>query len=307
MSRMTTSGALIAALCWCPLLLGQQASLRASVAKEEFFEGEPVFIVFQLQNEGFDTVWIAPFALPFQNLRVTVTRSDGAVLKQLGFVADFFPGLASRGEPLGPGESTFTTVVMQDYWGEPGPSAPNLFLHDLKTGDYQLTAWFQLHGESSSQSVTDSIQAPPVSFRIRLRTPAEEGAFAEVKSIRDMAWSPGDRRRYLSALINWTSQHAASDAANPYLPFLLHNGLQTAWAIGQPQDAKTASQVRQLRSTIVEHERTTPGGSYLVTAIAEESPALLDELIARLEPSLVASVARSLKHRGIDTHRRLPK
>lgn len=275
-------------------LAAQVLTLQARIGKEEFFEGEPVFVLFELGNGGADTAWIPHFGLAYGNLTAALRRSDGAVLEDQGLIADFFPGPGWRGLPLGPGESVFAVVVVQDRWGESGPSAPNVFIHHLKAGDYELQARFAAGVGFGDQGAGPAIPASPIRFRIRARTGSEEALFAEVKRIRDLAWDPGGRPRYLQALVSWVVQRAQASTSNPYLAFLLHNGLQTARAIGQRPDASTAALVAQTRVAIVESEQSDPAASYLITAIAADTPELLDTLVARLGSSLARSVGMAL-------------
>lgn len=280
-------------------LAAQRLTLEARLGKAEFFEGEPIFVLFELRNDGTDSAWISHFGLAYGNLAAVLRRSDRAVLEDVGPIADFFPGSGWRGLPLGPSESIFAPAVLQDRWGEAGPSAPNVFLHHLGAGEYELQARFDAHTALGYPGGGGGVSASPVRFRIRNRTGTEEALFTEVKRIRDMAWDRAARSRYLQTLMTWVVQRAQSSTADPYLAFLLHNGLQTARAIGQRPDAGTVALVAQTRAAVIERQRSEPAASYLITAIAADTPELLDALVERLGASLAGSVGRALARRGM--------
>src|SRR5206468_10063278 len=110
-SRHPTSLFLCATLCAlaCDNSVAPQAQLDLSVhlGKSEFFEGEPLYVVFDLANLGPDTAWTMPFNRASWNLRADLRRSDGTLLPEGGPIVDYLYPPGYRGEPLAPGDHVY--------------------------------------------------------------------------------------------------------------------------------------------------------------------------------------------------------
>src|SRR5919108_5904911 len=66
-------------------------ALSVILPKTEFFEGEPIYAVFRLTNQGAETAWVNRFSIAEQRLHVSIQRLSER-LPDTGPVVDFFPG-----------------------------------------------------------------------------------------------------------------------------------------------------------------------------------------------------------------------
>jgi len=275
-----------------------QLELRLYVGKGEFFEQEPIYAVFELSNHGLDTAWISPFGITYPALTPVLTSGAGSAVPRLIGVSDYVPPLGWRGVPIAPGGRLYDTAVLQDWWGAADSAARGLFIRHLSPGSYDLSATFI---SEVGPDAGRSIEAQPVHFSIRGRTTSEEPVYREVKALTSMVSDRAQRPRYLGALLAWVSTRlSAKDAGNPYLAFVLHNGVQIAKGTGSWPDAASAARLASLRAAVAEAQRSLPAGAYAVDAGYADRPELVPPLARALGQSLAGGVAaqREKEHRS---------
>ena len=275
-----------------------QLELRLYVGKGEFFEQEPIYAVFELANNRADTAWVSPFGITYPALVPALTNSTGSPVPRIVGVSDYVPGVGWRGVPIAPGDRLYDTTVLQDWWGEADSAARGLFIRHLLPGSYDLSATFI---SEVGPDAGRSIEAQPVHFSIRGRTTSEEPLYREVKSLTSMVSDRDQRSRYLGALLAWVSSRlSAKDVGNPYLAFVLHDGVQIAKATGSWPDAASAARLASLRAAVADEQRSLPAGAYAVDAGYADRPELVPPLARALGQSLAGAVAaqREKEHRS---------
>src|SRR2546427_377360 len=116
-------------------------------------------------------------------MTLTTSRPHDALAQQLILTADVGKAEFFEGEPI------FLLVQFHAHW-------------------------------AIAQTQPLTLETPPLSFRIREGTAAEEREVKELEAVRTMAW---DRfPRYEAALIEWVARHQTID---PFLPYLLSSWL----------------------------------------------------------------------------------
>ncbi len=273
----------------------QAIELRVELGKSVFFEDEPIYVVYELRNPGVDTVWVDLFGLPYRNLTVQLNRGGNSLPEDL-YVADYFHGTSWRGVPIPPSGTLHETAVLQDWWGTRDEASRGVFLHRLGTGVYDLTARYvsNLHAEGPIEA-----EVGPIRFEVRQRTAEEEMSFREFARVRRIAWDPSKRGRYLGEVISLVETRLAANPADPYLAFLLRNGIQTALAVGQQPDSSTAGRIVRLRIAVAEAQKSVPAGAAVVDAVLSDSPDLAAVLSERLQGSLAGQVASERAERHL--------
>jgi hypothetical protein len=266
-------GALIVLLAVCggaPRVDGwQQSPLRLStyLGKAEYFEGEPIYAVFRLRNTATgDTAWVQPFQLTPDELYATLKRSDGSVVPQQVLWIDYVTDTAYRGMPVAPGEEWFVVVVLQESWGVEPKSTERVFLHHLAPERYTLVARFdpQLPGRQSPGQ--EAVVAPAVSFTVRPRMAAEEVAFHQVSDVMGIVWDRAQRPQYPEALIALAGRRLATDSTDPYLAYLLNNGVIMAQAAQLRLDSTQNARVMDMRMATARAQRALPAGALAAQA-----------------------------------------
>src|SRR6266567_808295 len=274
-------------------LAAQALRVTIELSKSEFFEGEPVYALATLANISPDTAWTAPFHFASQALRMSLIRKAGAPVAYHGIVADLRFGPAWRGMPLPPGAQALESVVLQSWWGV--PEERGLFLDELGPGEYVLSAAFDAY-QSIPEAAPLLIEADPVAFRIRSRTPPEDRVFRDVQRIGAMAWTPHRSSEYGRALLTWTDSALTQDPENPYIPYLLNQGVQTAHALGLRFGSTGVVKLRALRLRAVPQiERSLPSFAVLVQAISSDQPDSLAALVDRFRGRPAAGIVAFYK------------
>lgn len=266
---------------------GQAIELRVELGKSLFFEDEPIYAVFELRNPGADTVWVDLFGLAYRNLTTQLFR-DGRPLAEDLYVADYFPGSDWRGVAIPPGSALYDTAVLQDWWGTRDADSREVFLHRLEAGAYELTARYISNIPSGNPIRADG---GPVRFEIRPRTAEDDVSFRQFERVRRMAWNSSQRSNYLPEVLAGAEARLAANPADPYLAFLLRNGIQTAQAIGQQPDSGAARRIARLRGAVAEAQRSLPSGAVVVDALFLETPQEVSSLVEGLTGSIAGRVA----------------
>ena len=261
--------------------------------KRDFFEGEPVYMVFSLSNRGSDTAWVMPFDFSAWSLDGDLRDSVGNELSKWGLIADYFYPPGYRGEPLAPGKSLYQLPLIQDRWGVYSPEMRNLyFSHHLPPGRYTLRMHFysSLPGPRLSSRVFD---AEPITFRVHARTTAEEQSFQALQDLVAMPWDTAQRPAFLDSLMSSVRLRAPDD---PIVP-LLSRLLGTAWAIGYPPDSSMIDELALSATAAARAQRATAGGAIAVLTVRYYRPAAFQALAQELAGSLAGEVASSFLDR----------
>src|SRR2546425_6445966 len=277
------------------LALQQPLNLSATIGKEEFFEDEPIYALFQLTNTGSDTAWLGRFELMPGELDATLIRSDGAVVPRVTVWVDYVTDPRSRGDPLAPGGRRFLLLVLQNRYGvEPRPG-PRIFDRYLPPGRYTLTATFNPHAISLPVVVMT-----PVSFAIRPRAPAEDTSFGEVARVMGLWWDRAQQGKYVAALEELADRRLKANGGDPYLAYLLNEGVVKAAAAGLRVDSAGAAGLANLRVLTAFAQRARPSGA-LVAQAAFFGGAwnMRPTLSERLGSSLAADVVRMHEARDL--------
>src|SRR3989449_3864322 len=210
--------------------LAQQLQLSAEVGKAEFFEGEPIYLLVRLQNLGTDTAWVTFFGLGTVPFTMAVTRDNGNPVPVRMRSVDFLVLPNWRGDPVPPGASVMNTLVLQDLAGDEWHGGRHLFLFHFPPAEYEVHVEFAAHlGVPRTTPLT--LRAPPILFRIRARTVAEEAEVSELEGMWQMDWDTtlvgghGPGAAYKAALIDWVERRFGEHPDDPFLPFLLDNGM----------------------------------------------------------------------------------
>jgi len=103
--------------------------------------------------------------------------------------------------------------------------------------------------------------------------------------------------------MDWTSSHLSLPGSNPYVAFLLHEGIQTARAIGRPPDRSTADRLAAMREELAIANGALPSGAYMVDALAYESPSRLSRALPRLGTGMAAIAAHERLRRAENQRR----
>ena len=284
----------------------QQLVLTANVGKTTFFEGEPIYFLVQLKNIGTDTAWVYFFNL--FSPAVTLSASRGlqnptAVAKP---ISDYLLSPSWRGEPIAPGAAVLNTIVLQNIFGDQTNSRRHLFNHHLPPDEYEIRLEFDAHlGIPGATPL--SVKAAPISFHVRVPTALEEKEVRDLEAIREMGWDTmrvaGLPRaaRYKTTLINWVNRRFMDEPDDPFLPFLLYEGIygvgQILWKsiqAGEVQrfDADTSEVVSRLRLAVIDRHRASIGGAHLVQALTARHHDQIASLASRLSHTPAGDMAR---------------
>jgi len=285
--------------------LAQQLKLSADVGKAEFFEGEPIYLLVRLQNLGTDTAWVTFYGLGTLPFTMAVTRENGNPVPARMPSVDFLVPPNWRGDPVPPGASVMNTLVLQDLAGDEWPRGRQLFLFHFPPAEYKVHVEFAAHlGVPRTAPLT--LRAAPIIFRIRARTVAEEAEVSELESLWQMDWDTASvgghgGAAYKAALIDWVERRFSEHPDDPFLPFLLDNGMYSLGPTLMRQieagklprfDPDTSEVVSGLRLGVIERQKSSTGGTRLVQALSARHPDQLTALGTTLGSTLCGEMAR---------------
>jgi len=290
--------------------LAQQLKLSAEVGKAAFFEGEPIYLLVRLQNLGTDTAWVTFFGLGTLPFTMAVTRENGNPVPMRMRSVDFLVPPNWRGDPVAPGASVMNTLVLQDLAGDEWPGGRHLFLFHFPPAEYEVHVEFAAHlGVPRTTPLT--LRGPPILFRIRARTVAEEAEVSELESMWQIDWdttrvgSHGLGAAYKAALIDWVERRFGEQPDDPFLPFLLDNGMYSLGPSLMKQieagklprfDPDTSEVVNSLRLGVIQRQKSSTGGTRLVQALSARHPDQLAALGSALGSTLCGEMARYQAH-----------
>lgn len=261
-------------------LAQQQLLLSADVGKSEFFEDEPIYLLVRLQNRGTDTAWTSVFNLLSPAVKLSLRRGHGQLV-EAKLVLDYSVPLSWRGEPVPPGATILQTMVLQDIMGDEWDISTHLFAHHLAPDQYELHVEFNAHW-AVPRTTPLKVEATPIVFRIRRRTSDEENDVRELEGMRHMGWDTtrvdGHPRAvgYHASLLHWVQQRLRKQPDDPFLPFLLYNGLYVVGKVLEEQivagnvpqfKPDTSEVVSRLRLAVIERHRLSTAGAHLVQTV----------------------------------------
>jgi len=295
--------------------MAQELVLSADVAKTTFFEDEPIYLLVRLRNVGTDTAWTDFFGLLSPAVRMFVSRGHGKPVEVAKRVWDHLVRPSWRGEPVSPGVNKLESVVLQAIMGDESDISSHLFPHHLPPDQYELRVEFDAHGAVPGATPL-TVEAAPIAFQVRQRGPAEESEVRELEAMRRMGWDTtrvaGIPRAagYKAALIRWTERRLVNQPNDPFLPFLLSDGLfagggQILWRHiqrGEVQrfDPDTSNVVNQLRLAAIEGNKLSIAGAHLVQALsarrADQWAALVEHLGATPAGEMALSYLEAIQH-----------
>jgi hypothetical protein len=97
-------------------------TLKIVLTEPEAFEGKPIYALFELRNEGSDTVRIPPFGVNAGWLAAVLHRGNGSVVPGGRTMwVDYVCAKTCSDDPLAPGGARYEPFILQDLWGERGP------------------------------------------------------------------------------------------------------------------------------------------------------------------------------------------
>lgn len=275
---------------------GQQLALSASVGKEVFFEGEPIYTVFRLINKGPDTVWTSIFELAPDRLDASLKRSDGSVVPPYRMWVDyaFLPGW--RGVPIAPGESKHLLVVLQNTAGDPVLPSWTMFPTKIGVGTYTLAATFHAAVEGVPTALPDPV-ASPVQIEVRTRTPQEERSFSEVEQLLSQGWDRNTRAGYFPKLMALIRARLGQDGMDSFASFLVTNAVVMGNAWGLAPSSSEVAALSAARLEIARKQRFEPAGAMAAISLSLE-PEPPADLATQLGPSLAQEVVKSRERAG---------
>jgi len=270
-SRRQLSGAVLAtlAIACAPTVQTSDSAptLTVLLSKTEFFEAEPIYVVFRLTNERGDTAWLNRFSIAEGNLHVILTRS-GEAIPDNGFVVDYIRGPSWRGVPVASHESLFDAVTLQARWGFRDSVFRNLYtVGPLPVGNYELRAIF----DWTPTGPPKTIASETMTFRIRSRAQIEQREADSVAALENLAWDLERRAEFLPATLNYAEQRARIDSLDPFLPLITSHLAGTARAIGFPPDSASIRRLCDLLSAIALRRRNDPAGVIALLALFSEA------------------------------------
>lgn len=285
--------ALVAGLLSLPAdtATGQHLRLSASVGKEVFFEGEPIYGFFELRNEGSDTAWVGIFGFGPDRLAISLHRSNGSSLAVTRMWVNYAIPPGWRGTPVAPGERKHVMMVLQNMLGDPVQPNWTVFPNQIPPGSYTLSAAFNaaIPGRSGTDPV---LAADPVRIEVRPRTPQEERSFIEVERTMAQGWNRSTRAGYFPRLLAVIKARLVSDSADPFAAFLVNDAIMTGRAWGLTLEAREAIQLTAARLAVARAQRSRPSGAIAALALVGE-PTPMTNLVDVLGPSMAADVVRA--------------
>jgi len=293
-SRRELSAAVLATLalgCVATVQTPDSApTLTVVLSRTEFFEAEPIYVVFRLTNERGDTAWVNRFSIAERNLHVILTRS-GEAIPDNGLVVDYIRGPSWRGVPVASHESLFDAVTLQTRWGFRDSAFRNLYaVGPLPRGSYELRAIFDWTPNGSPKTIASET----TTFRIRSRAQIEQREADSVIALENLAWDLERRAEFLPATLNYAEQRAKIDSLDPFLPLITSHLAGTARAIGSPPDSSSILRLCDLLRTIALTRRNDPAGVIALLALFNEARGEAIRSVQMAPASLVKDVGLSL-------------
>jgi hypothetical protein len=261
------------------------------MGKSEFFEGEPLYVVFSLTNDGADTAWIAPYGLTGWFLHGNLSEEQSGQIPEWGFIVDYAFPPAYRGEPLAPGAVKYHVALIQDHWGVYSPEMQILYVgHHLLPGKYELLPIFDVDGWRGP-SMSKPIEGTPVEFVVRARSDSEDLVLEHLQQFAAMSDDPSQRPAFTDSLVALVASRAPDD---PFLPFLVGECVGIALAVDSAPDSAGREALAAASIAASRAQRSTAGGANAVASVSYHRSSALPALAKELAGSLAGLVASSL-------------
>jgi len=260
------------------------------MGKSEFFEGEPLYVVFSLTNDGGDTAWIAPYDLTSWFLHGDLREQTSGQIPEWGLIADYAFPPGYRGEPLPPGAVKYQVVLIQDHWGIYRQEMQILYVgHHLLPGSYVLLPIFDVDGWRGP-SMSKPLEGASLHFVVRARTGNEDLAFEDFQRLAAMSGDSAKRTAFLDSLLAVVATRAADD---PLLPMLVGQFTGIARGLGFPPDSADREVLATAGSAASLAQRSTAGGATAALAVYAHRPSAFPALATELAGSLAGLVAQA--------------
>lgn len=265
--------------------------LTAEMGKQQFFEGEPLYVVFSLTNDGADTAWIAPYGLTGWFLHGNLSEEQSGQIPEWGFIVDYAFPPAYRGEPLAPGAVKYHVALIQNHWGVYRSEMQILYTgHHLLPGSYELLPIFDVDGWRVP-SMSKPIEGTPVEFVVRARSDSEDLVLEHLLQFAAMSDDPNQRPVFMDSLVALVASRAPVD---PFLPFLVGEFVGVALAVDSAPDSAGREVLATASIAASRAQRSTAGGANAVASVSYHRPSALPALARELAGSLAGLVASSL-------------
>jgi len=275
--------------------VAQRLVLSTDVGKAEFFEDEPIYLLVRLKNIGTDTAWVAPFGLVEPAVTLSLRRGDGSPVPVNRAIGNFVALGPWRGEPVPPSASRLNTQVLQNLVGEEQDYRNHAFKNNLSPGQYELRVTFHAHA-GLPRTMPLTLEAASIAFEIRKRTVAEENEVKELEAMRGMSWDTVRAAGYRMVLIDWVERRLHDQPDDPFLPFLLYEGLYSGRQIVPGKaprfDPDTSEVVSRLRLAVIDRHRLSTAGAHLVQGLTARHPDQLAILAEELGATPGGEMAR---------------
>ncbi len=276
---------------------GQGLELLVHMDKNRYFEDEPIYVVIELRNLTADTAWLAsPFETATRDVEVVIESNEGFDLRDTGVRASHYFGPEWPGVPVPPATSIFEVTVLQRQWGAGDPTPRRLPPRRLPIGSYRMSAAYV--GDVD----LGRIEAAEVQFSIRARTQVEAERYARVQRVAAIAWNNQERRQYLPQLLATTVDMLRSDSSDVFVPYLLHDGVSLAKAVGHDPQGPDLPRLRALQLAFARAQPGKAAAAFIIAAYyaAHESPAAD---VIEVGGQLAGRVARDIRSRARETRR----
>jgi len=241
-----------------PTPAASSLTLKIFLSKPEFFEGEPIYGLFELRNVGSDTVRIPPFGVNAGWLAAELHRPDGSVAPGgRNMIVDYICRETCNDDPVAPGQARYEPFIVQELWGERGPLPYGILFRRIDAGAYTLDVSFGLDRVPESTLVV----ASPVVFRVRPRRPAEDTVFlqfARFVAVDVRAWTVAD----LDSALALIDRRLAADSADPFaLDVLILSDTHTS-VKRLPVDSTVWTRIFQRELAIAKAQAASSAGAY---------------------------------------------
>ena len=243
------------------------AELVVHMDKTEVFEGEPIYAVIELRNPGRDTVRVAPFSLFDSWMRCLLRGTTLAQYQQPGIIVDYFTGPKYRGDPLAPGESKLQSIVLQAYWGVPGPVDHTLYLRTIPSGTYSFLCSLRPWHQADGRDLTLAAVAPNATFLIRPPHEEEGNRVHEFEGLAARLDVVNWQAETFDTVLAWSARRLAADSADPFVPVVLASALTKATVTGRGADSTRAMHARGLGRAIVAFRPRSAIAAYLGSVV----------------------------------------
>ena len=270
--------------------LGQHLRLSATVGKDVFFEGEPIYGLFELRNDGPDTAWVGTFGLGPDRLRISLRQLDGTFLPETRMWTEYATPPGWPGVPIAPGERKYQALILQNVLGKPIEPSWTVFPKHIRPGTYTLLATFNAAIDGGRGGVSD-LTASPLTIEVRARTPQEERSADEIERICAQAWNRTTRSRYFTSLLSLIEARLAGDSSDAFLAFLINDAVMTGRAVGLTLGARDITRLTTARLGVARAQKAIPSGAMAALTLFADAPPATN-VSSLLGGSLAADVVR---------------